>query len=144
MCRCTCYRYVQVYFLDRLNIYFNLTTSSLWTSREQLSHILTLLVRTVVCLEMYNSVNCISYIYHNIFIQRLVFNYNIMKSFQLIENDFGWSFPLLLCLTRFGSKTMSYLWDCVKMVVRSLAHARHLWRHCQFTVNLLLFIICLT
>ena len=52
-------------------------------------HIYYNLVRTVVCLEMCNSVNCISYIYHNIFIQRLVFNYSIMKSFQLIENDFG-------------------------------------------------------
>ena len=47
------------------------------------------LVRTVVCLEMYNSMNCISYIYHNIFIQRLIFNYSIMKSFQFIDNDFG-------------------------------------------------------
>ena len=40
------------------------------------------LVRTVVCLEMYNSMNCISYTYHNVFTQRLVFNYSIMKSFQ--------------------------------------------------------------
>ena len=47
------------------------------------------LVRIVVCLEMYNSMNSISYIYHNIFIQRLVFNYSIMKSFQFIDNDFG-------------------------------------------------------
>ena len=44
------------------------------------------LLRTVVCLEMYNSINCIPYIYHNIFIQRLVFHYSIMKSFQFIEN----------------------------------------------------------
>ena len=47
------------------------------------------LVRTVVCLEMYNSINCISYIYHSIFIQRLVLNYSIMKSFKFIDNYFG-------------------------------------------------------
>ena len=47
------------------------------------------LLRTVMCFEMYNSINCIPYIYHDIFIQRLVFKDNITKSFQLIENDSG-------------------------------------------------------
>ena len=44
------------------------------------------LLRTVMCFEMYNSINCIPYISHNIFIQSLVFKYCIMKSFQFIEN----------------------------------------------------------
>ena len=47
------------------------------------------LLRTVMCYEMYKSINCIPYIYHNIFIHRLVFNDIITKSLQLIENDFG-------------------------------------------------------
>ena len=68
------------------------------TQLQAFMYIITL-VRTVVCLEMYNSMNCISYICHNIYIQRLVLKYTIMKSFKLVDQqgppdvyiaDYGW------------------------------------------------------